>query len=348
MVTRGSGTTLHSAPLIVPVGAPPVRFGAVAVRDGVVVALGPRKELAATHPRHRELRWPGMIVAGLVDAGTRICASPTPAATARELLGCGVTTVAEILGDPDAVGPLRESGLGGVAYVEVRCPDERYWEEQGRDRLITAIRELDYPVGIAPDTRDPAVLEDLALLARTFGLRLHADLAAYDLAALDDAGVLGPHTHLALAGPLDTGERKLLRMRGTTVAVDPSAVPEETTALLEEGNRVALRSPEKPTDGEPGPLAAARAYLSGAFGRTRRSHEVARWLVEAATLGGARALGLASGLGRIGSLLPGCRADFAVFAVKTARRDPYTALIEDGPGNCVATVGGGEVRWEAA
>ncbi|MEU8269042.1 amidohydrolase family protein, partial [Sphaerisporangium sp. NPDC049002] len=73
-----------------------------------------------------------------------------------------------------------------------------------------------------------------------------------------------------------------------------------------------------------------------------RGPDLARRLVEAATAGGARALGLATGPGRIGSLAAGTRCDFAVFAIDPGERDPYRSLVEDGPGRCVATVTGGD------
>jgi cytosine/adenosine deaminase-related metal-dependent hydrolase len=54
-------------------------------------------------------------------------------------------------------------------------------------------------------------------------------------------------------------------------------------------------------------------------------------LLEAATLGGARAIGFDAG-----ALVEGRRADVAVFAVDDAERDPYDALL--GSGRCVQTV----------
>ncbi len=59
-------------------------------------------------------------------------------------------------------------------------------------------------------------------------------------------------------------------------------------------------------------------------------------LVRAATTGGARAMGL-----DLGRIVPGGRADLAVFDVPTA--DPYRDLVEHGAGRCVATVLGGRL-----
>ncbi|WP_344895591.1 amidohydrolase family protein, partial [Nonomuraea antimicrobica] len=64
-----------------------------------------------------------------------------------------------------------------------------------------------------------------------------------------------------------------------------------------------------------------------------------RRLVEAATLGGARALGMDRGRGRIGALTPGARADFAVYDARG--RYPYAALLAQPP--CLGTVVGGTV-----
>jgi cytosine/adenosine deaminase-related metal-dependent hydrolase len=74
-----------------------------------------------------------------------------------------------------------------------------------------------------------------------------------------------------------------------------------------------------------------------------------RRLVEAATLGGAAALGLTEGPDRVGRLEPGARADFAVFSVEDRDGDGnsgvYTRLIDHG--SCVATVLGGRIVHRA-
>ncbi|WP_049568331.1 amidohydrolase family protein [Nonomuraea sp. SBT364] len=310
---------LHSAPLVLPITAGPLRDGAVAVRGERVLGVGPRTELLDAFPVTDERRWPGMIVAGLVDA----CAAPGPP-------GPGVTARAVVTAAPVA--------LPGVSYAEVRCASEREWEERGRDALITAIREVDRPcaVGVAPRTRDPHVLEDVAVLARTFGLRLLVRLDQHPPAALDEAGVLGPHCHVACARPLDPGERKLLRLRGTAVALCPSPPhPEEWLALLDEGNPLAFGT--FPGGDVLGQAATVRERVRGLGGRVRGLDER---LVRAATLGGAQALGMTGGPGGAGSLHAGGRADFAVFDARG--RYPYAALLA-GPG-CLATVVGGHVR----
>ncbi|MEV0380822.1 amidohydrolase family protein [Nonomuraea sp. NPDC050643] len=324
---------VHSAPLVLPVCAAPLRDGAVAVRGDRVLRVGSRAELCSSFPGSEELRWEGMIVAGMVDA----CATAfttAPGVTAR-------ASVVSDLADPTAPP--------GISYVEVSSGSEEEWEDTERDAVITAIREVDRPcaVGIAAHTPDPQVLEDVAVLARTFGLRLLVDLTRHSPAALDEAGVLGPLCHVVCARPLDPGERKLLRLRRTVVALCPPGPGPagDALALLDEGNTVAFGTrghmpwpPAGPLDAG-GPLGLAAAVRRHARELGLRPRALDRRLVEAATLGGAQALGMDRGRGRIGSLAPGARADFAIFDARG--RYPYAALLGRPP--CLGTVIGGVV-----
>ncbi|MGA5704812.1 amidohydrolase family protein [Peterkaempfera bronchialis] len=56
---------LHRADLVLPVAAPPLADGAVAVRDGRIAAVGPYRELAAAHPAARVRAWGGVLTPGL-------------------------------------------------------------------------------------------------------------------------------------------------------------------------------------------------------------------------------------------------------------------------------------------
>ncbi|WP_188187141.1 amidohydrolase family protein [Nonomuraea sp. SYSU D8015] len=324
---------LHSAPLVLPVCDEPVRDGAVVIRGDRVLQVGLRAELLSCFPVTEERRWPGMIVAGPVDA----CG-------AAPATGPGVTARAGVVSD--LADP---PGLPGISYIQVTSASEEEWEDHERDAVITALREIDRPrvVGIAARTPDPQVLEDVAVLARTFGLRLLAGLDRHSPTELDEAGVLGPLCHVACARPLDPGERKLLRLRGTAIAMCPPGTPSVTDvlSLLDEGNTVAFGSAVPPADAPgtvpvAGPLALAAAIRQHARELGLRPRGLDRRLVEAATLGGARAMGMDRGPGRIGSLGPGARADFAVFDARG--RYPYAALLREPP-RCVGTVVGGVV-----
>ncbi|MEV7013127.1 amidohydrolase family protein [Streptosporangium sp. NPDC051022] len=272
-----------------------------------------------------------MITPGLIDAHLRLDRAFTPP------FAHGVTAVAGVAADLDTASALGETGLGGVTYLETRCEDEARWEREGRDQLITAIREVDHPgaVGIAAHSPDPMVMEDLAILSRTFGLRLHIEPGRHPIAFLDEVGALGYGCHVAVSGPLDESDRKLLRIRNTVVAISSRFAAE---GLLDSGNLIAFGTR---TGGDP--LAVARALSHGDSPHER--HDLDRILVEAVTAGGARALGMAEGPHRIGCLSQGGRADFAVFDVEADARTAYTALLHEGPGRCVAAFVGGRPRW---
>ncbi|MFI6496718.1 imidazolonepropionase-like domain-containing protein [Nonomuraea typhae] len=309
---------VHSAPLVLPICEEPIREGGVAVRGDRVLQVGPRATVLSAFPRAAETRWPGMITPGLVDA----CFPASPPAP-------GVTAAATVVAEPGC-----SVVLGGVTYIAVRSESEEEWEDIGRDALITAIREVDVPgaVGIAAHTGDLVVLEDLAVLARTFGLRILVDLERHSVTTLDEAGALGPHCHVACACGLTPGERKLLRLRKSVVAVCPALRPEDALPLLDEGSPIALGS-----RGGGSLLAQAGKLREHARGRGARATGLDRRLVGAATLGGARALGMDTGPGRLGVLAPGARADLAVFDARG--RYPYAALLAGPP--CLGTVAGG-------
>ncbi|GAA3014100.1 imidazolonepropionase-like domain-containing protein [Streptosporangium longisporum] len=320
--TRARATvSVHCAPIVLPVCGPPVRDGAIVVRNDRIARVGPRAEIVAAHPLLTPVHWPGMIVPGLIDAHLRLDRAAAPVSA------YGVTAAGGIAADLDAASTLGEAGLGGVTYLETRCEDEDRWEDEARDRLITAIREVDHPgvIGIAAHSSDPVVMEDLTVLSRTFGLRLHVEPGRHTVAFLDEVGALDAGCHIAISRPLDEADRKLLRARGTVVAISS---PFAADGLLDGESAIAIGTR---TGGDP--LAVARALS--------RAPEHDRLLVEAVTRGGARALGMDEGPGRLGCLDRGGRADFAVFAVEAGERDPYTVLLHEGPGRCVATFVGG-------
>ncbi|MER7760839.1 hypothetical protein [Streptomyces sp. NPDC097619] len=57
--------TLHTAPLLLPVGSPPVPDGAVLVERDRIAALGPRAELESLRPDARVRAWSGVLAPGL-------------------------------------------------------------------------------------------------------------------------------------------------------------------------------------------------------------------------------------------------------------------------------------------
>ncbi|GAA3796611.1 amidohydrolase family protein [Sphaerisporangium flaviroseum] len=421
------GAVIHSAPHVIPVSRPPILDGAIAVRRGRVLAVGPRREILAAHPEEEEVRWPGVVVAGLVNAHTHlqftrmaevgrraydsfeewsaafdaVYFSPVRtdwAASAREgallALRHGTTAVADVVTDVEAMPALSQTGLGGISYLEVLGDTDASWAETGRHHLTSTVRELggagDAGTGLigisphAPYTLDTGVLADLAVLARRFGLRQHIHLLesvhereytisgtgpiarlvrdlGFDfeilraggtghgpVAFLDALGLLGPHCHIAHGVHLDAGERALLRERGVSVALCPRSNRTlgldgpPVAALLAEGSAIAVGTDSLASSPSLDLLEDVRLLHALARQQGYRSPDLARRLIEAATIGGARALGLDEGPDRIGALDRGARCDFAVFAIDADESDPYRTLIEDGPGRCVATVTGGD------
>ncbi len=162
---------------------------------------------------------------------------------------------------------------------------------------------------------------------------------------LDALGLLGPDVHVAHGVHVDAADRALLRERRTAVALcarsnailGAGAAP--VAAYLAEGNPVAVGTDSLASSPSLDLLAELRALRDLARAQGADPDGLDRRLVEAATVGGATAMGLA---GECGVLVPGGRADLAVFDVPT-EGSPYAALVEHGGGRCVGTVLGGRI-----
>ncbi|MGH3326229.1 MAG: amidohydrolase family protein, partial [Streptomycetales bacterium] len=158
-------------------------------------------------------------------------------------------------------------------------------------------------------------------------------------AFLDFLGGLGADVHVAHGVHCDVADRAVLRERGTAVALcwrsnrTLGAGEPPVAAYLDEGSPFAVGSDALASS----PSLDLLEELVALRGLARRQgydgSDLDRRLVEAATAGGARAMGLED----IGVLRPGSRADLAAFDVPT-EGDPYTALVTRGAGRCHATV----------
>lgn len=161
---------------------------------------------------------------------------------------------------------------------------------------------------------------------------------------LDGLGGLGRDVHVAHGTHLDAEGRALLRERGTAVAVCVRsnrvlrAGRPPVAAFLDEGSPLALGTDSLASSPSLDLLEEARAARDLARAQGYDGPDLDRRVVEAATLGGAFALGLAD----VGALRTGARADLAVFDVPVDT-DPWSALVDHGPGRCVATVLGGRL-----
>lgn len=175
-----------------------------------------------------------------------------------------------------------------------------------------------------------AVGFDLELLHGGSGLTPAAYLGSID--------ALGPDVHVAHGVHLDAADRAVLRDRGTPVALCVrsnhilQAGEPPVAAYLTEGSPLALGTDSLASSPSLDLWEEAAAVRELALRQGYTAPDLDRRLVEAATTGGAVALGLTDA----GTLRPGAPADFAVFDAP-ADGDPHTALVTQGAGTCIAT-----------
>ncbi|MCB5169041.1 hypothetical protein LG634_30040 [Streptomyces bambusae] len=143
--------TLHTAPLLLPVGSEPVPDGAVLVEHDRIAAIGPRTELESVRPEARVRAWPGVLTPGLRQWHAvfllKRCYHPDPREAdllgtepltgdaldtlelnaarwsgsvrrgLQQMLRHGTTAVAVTAGDPLLAAPVARSGLAAVPVV---------------------------------------------------------------------------------------------------------------------------------------------------------------------------------------------------------------------------------------
>ncbi|MDQ1672878.1 MAG: aminodeoxyfutalosine deaminase [Frankiaceae bacterium] len=161
-------------------------------------------------------------------------------------------------------------------------------------------------------------------------------------AHLDGLLGLGDDVHVAHGVHLDAHDRALLRAAGTAVALCArsngilQAGDPPIRAHLEEGNPICVGTDSLASSPSLDLLDELRALGALARRQGYLVDDLSRRLVEAATLGGARAIGQDGG----GVLREGTRADVAVFAVEDALddpgADPHVELLASG--RCVRTL----------
>lgn len=168
----------------------------------------------------------------------------------------------------------------------------------------------------------------------------------------DSIGLLGPGCHVAHGVYLDRADRELLLRRHTRVALCPrsNAVTgldeAPVAAYLREGHDVAVGTDSLASSPSLDLMADVAELAAMARRQGYRGADLDARLVHAATRGGARALGLASG--GHGTLRVGGPADLAVFDVAAgSAAEAYAALTHEAEGRCTLTVGGGRVLHTA-
>ena len=203
-----SPIAIHSATVVLPITAPPIPDGAIAVQDGHILACGTRTDLAERYPHAGWTQWDGVLMPGLINAHTHlnychaahlydngkpfpewiqdmppIIAATTPEqwrASAEQgvaaMLASGTTAAADVVTGAAALSVQYDSGLAGVSYFEVVLADGPRWAEIRPEFLATLASAPPHGIGISPHspyTLDTSVLADLGDIARERGIRLH-------------------------------------------------------------------------------------------------------------------------------------------------------------------------------
>ncbi len=146
-------------------------------------------------------------------------------------------------------------------------------------------------------------------------------------AHLDALGGLGPDVHVAHGVHVDAQDRKTLRRNDSAVALCArsnatlGAGRAPVAAYRAEGNPVAVGTDSLASSPDLDVLAELRALERLARDQGSDPTGLAEWLVRAATIGGAHALGIAAG-----TLTPNARADLVVVQGEDST-DPYAQVV---------------------
>jgi cytosine/adenosine deaminase-related metal-dependent hydrolase len=145
--------------------------------------------------------------------------------------------------------------------------------------------------------------------------------------------------HVAHGVHVDAADRAILREHQTVVALCPRSneILQAGTApiagYLADANPIAVGTDSLASSPSLDLLADVKRLRDLSREQGYSEPDLGLRLIQAATLGGAQALGD----DRLGRLVPGGLADLAVFEVPTDQ-DPYDSLVEHGEGRCTATV----------
>jgi len=303
---------------------------------------------------------------------------------ALECLRSGITTVGDCSFSGAAATACAELGLGAIVYLEVFGADASPIEERFvpmRERVEGSLSEH-VRLGVSPHAPYTCTA-DLYRASTELGLPVATHLAESDaeteflrsgsggwrdfaellvpppgttgIRMLAEEGLLGPHVLAAHCVQADAEEIELLAAHDVAVAHCPRSNAllgcgvAPLAALREAGIRVCIATDSPASTPSFDMFDEMRAAIVGARARERRPDALtAPDTLELATLGGARALGMAT---ERGSLARGKRADLTVLSFAGTAflpwEDPVTATVLGGsPERVVATLVSGETRYE--
>jgi 5-methylthioadenosine/S-adenosylhomocysteine deaminase len=302
---------------------------------------------------------------------------------AFECLRSGVTMVGDCSFSGAAAAACAEVGLDAVIYLEVFGTAEAISDsfEPMSARIADALSE-DVRLGISPHAPYTTTLElyraseALGLQTAThlseshdeltylrsgtgpwssFAEMLVSPLGTTGIRALAEEGLLGPRLLAAHCVHADEEEIALLAAHDVAVAHCPRSNAllgcgiAPLRALREAGVRVCIATDSPASTPSLDMFDEMRTAVYAARAREQRPDALtAADALELATLGGARALGVAE---ERGSLVPGKRADLTVLSFSGSRlvpwEDPVTATVLGGsPESVLATLVSGKTRYE--
>lgn len=185
--------------------------------------------------------------------------------------------------------------------------------------------------------------------------KLRADGAGFSSTHfVDQLGVLGPDCHIAHGVYMTADDRRRLRARHTAVALCPRSNrvigldEPPVAAYLSEGNLIAVGTDSLSSSPSLDVLEDVAELYDIATRQGYTHADLPRRLLQAATLGGAAALGLSTGSERVGQLQAGAVADMVFIDVPVESiLDSIHAVARFGAGRQVATMISGEFRWKA-
>ena len=187
-------------------------------------------------------------------------------------------------------------------------------------------------------------LRDEYVLVREGGRGMKAAVFA------DSIGLICPRCHIAHGVYFDRAQRDLLLAQGTQVALCPrsNAVIGLDMApvadYLREGHEIAVGTDSLASSPSLDLMADVKELAVIARAQGYDGADLFARLIRAATVGGARAMGLAEGYG---TLTRGGPADIAAFAVAVPDGEVDRALVEGAEGKCVLTMAAGRVLFDA-
>jgi len=215
--TSQSRDILYCAEWVLPVSAPPVRSGAVLVREDVIAGIGPSLELAAANPQAEVVDFgPAVLMPGFVNAhchleyatfrgifddeefgdwivrlvDAKAALSPSDYVHsallgAAECVSSGITTIADTAFGGETLLAASQAGLRGRLYLEVFGIDDRHLEQtmaeiEARLDGARAAASSRIEIGIAPHapyTVSARLYQTIASYAREHDLKVASHVA---------------------------------------------------------------------------------------------------------------------------------------------------------------------------